>query len=158
LTDIDRLTEVARLHRVVPLGGHDDTWRCFYCGHVFVSAAGFAVCPLGLLHDARVRILAPEGHPLHQATGLVVRTWSAAALWEARPVDMMAVPLAWPDGQVMVQLDERPAVRRGAPLYELPWTPDVTVRPGEVELIGAEAEAEPPLRVSDEVIREVLGD
>jgi hypothetical protein len=31
-------------HRVRPLDGHDDTWRCA-CGEVFVSESGFAICP-----------------------------------------------------------------------------------------------------------------
>lgn len=121
----------ARFHRVVPLDAHEDTFRCTYCEHVFISEAGFALCPMGQLRNARVRVLAPAGHPLHRAAGTVVVTISAAELWKTRPVDpMMSEPLAWPDGQVLVSLDERPE----DPHTGMLWTPVVTVRPGDVEL------------------------
>ena len=140
-------------HKMRPLDGNQDTWQCALCGYVAVIESGFAVCLLGQLLGGKVRILAPAGHPLHRATGTVTTTASAAALWERRPVDMMAEPLAWADGQVLVTLDERPPAP-GDPDGWL-WTPVVTVRPGEVELIE---DADPPLRVSQEHIREVLDD
>jgi hypothetical protein len=63
-------------------------------------------------------------------------TFSAAAMWERRPVDMMAEPFAWTGGQVLVSLDSRPPI----PYRDDPdwlWTPVITVRPGEVELVEA---------------------
>jgi hypothetical protein len=125
-------------HKMMPLDGHQDTWQCTLCGHVAVIEAGFAVCLLGRLLGARVRILAPPGHPLHEATGKVTMTLSAALMWESRPIDMMAYPFAWPDGQLLVSLDTRPPVphRDDDPGYL--WPPVITVRPGDVELPSGE--------------------
>lgn len=132
------MTEVdtgAALHQVTPLDAHEGTFRCTYCGNVFTSESGWAICPLGQLHGARVRILAPEGHPLHQATGTVTMVISTAEMWAGRPMIMMGEPLAWPDGQVLVSLDQRPPVpHRNDPDWL--WTPVITVRPGQVELLG----------------------
>lgn len=84
----------------------------------------------GITEGMRVRLKGPEGHPLHGATGLVGRVTDDAWMWEHDPMTMMSDPFAWPDGQVLVTLDERPRAARGR---NLPWTPVVAVRPGDVE-------------------------
>jgi len=78
----------------------------------------------------RVRLRGPEGHELHGATGTVSRVLSTGWLWEHDPVTMMSDPFAWTDGQVLVSLDERPRSQLGR---NLPWTPAVAVRPGDIE-------------------------
>jgi hypothetical protein len=137
----------ARMHYVVPLDAHEGGFRCGYCGQEFTSESGFALCPMGQLRDARVRVLAPAGHPLHGARGTVVMTWSRLELIrQGRRTELMTAPFTWPDGQVIVKLDTRPAV----PDQDDPgwlWPPEITVRPGEVELPSGE-----PLRCGHPVL------
>lgn len=77
----------------------------------------------------RVRFLGPEDHPLHGATGVIVRVFTADELWQRQPMDMLGDPFTWLGGQVLVGLDEpRPRDPK-----DRPWTPIVTVRPEEVE-------------------------
>jgi hypothetical protein len=83
----------------------------------------------GITEGMQVRLLGPEGHELHGATGYADRVMDAAWLWEHQPLTMLGDPFAWPDGQILVSLDKRP---RGGPRNTL-WTPYVTVSPDDVE-------------------------
>lgn len=77
----------------------------------------------------KVLLLGPVGHPLHGASGVVIRVFTADELWQRRPVDMLGDPFAWLDGQVLVSLDEpRPRDWAGRP-----WTPLVSVAPQDAE-------------------------
>jgi hypothetical protein len=79
----------------------------------------------------RVRILAPPGHPLHQAAGVVIGVTTAGQLWSRQPQRMMTEPLAWLTGQVEVRLDECPA--RNGRAASGSWPLAVTVQPGQLE-------------------------
>lgn len=76
-----------------------------------------------------VQLAAPPGHPLQDAPGTVIRVLTAEQLWEREPMTMLGEPFCWTGGQVLVSLDDPwpqdPAGR--------PWTPMVTVRPGDVQ-------------------------
>ena len=78
----------------------------------------------------RVRLAGPENHELHGATGYADRVMNSDWLWEHEPLTMRGDPFAWPDGQVLVSLNERPRAARGPKLL---WPPYVAVRPQDIE-------------------------
>lgn len=92
-------------------------------------------------------LLGPVGHPLHRATGTVIRVFTADEMWKRQPMDMLGGPFSWTAGQVLISLDDpRPRDPEGRP-----WTPLVSVRPCDVQ--DASQPDVPPAR---EKLRELL--